>query len=116
MKLTSMLQNLTYLGQAEGDKSTYYVYAGSRGYLVFTPRGSDNFGLTLVDHEAPEVIAKKFIGQRVTPGRIRKDAHRPDLFGSQFGPHNALYTMVAARRARKLVKREGRSMVFKILK
>ena len=39
---------------------------------------------------------------------------RPDLFDDNFSPLNALYTMVALGRAKKLKKRQGRAMVFKI--
>jgi len=39
---------------------------------------------------------------------------RPDLFGDNFSRLNALYTMVALGRAKKLKQRLGKSMVFKI--
>ncbi|MGC2695114.1 MAG: hypothetical protein WA738_04920 [Candidatus Angelobacter sp.] len=57
---------------------------------------------------------KKFSGEQVTTKLLGKNSRRPDLSGQRFSRLNSLYVMVALGKAKKLKKREGRSMVFKI--
>ena len=114
MKIAELFTGVRYLGRAEGDKRTYHVFDGAAGYLVVTPNSKRSFSMNIVDPEAPEVITRAFKGKQLTTVRLRKSGRRADLFGSPFASLNALYVMVALRRARKLKQREGRAMVFKI--
>jgi hypothetical protein len=114
MKIAQVFASVRYLGRAEGDKRTYYVFQGDVGYLVVTPNSDRSFTTSIVDAEAPDVITRAFKGKRLTTVRLRKSGRRSDLFGSPFTALNALYVMVALGRARKLKHREGRAMVFKI--
>ena len=114
MKITQVFTGARYLGRADGDKRTYYVFESEAGYLVVTPNSERSFTTNVVDAEAPDVITRAFKGKRLTTVRLRKSGRRPDLFGSPFTPLNALYVMVALGRARKLKHRDGRAMVFKI--
>lgn len=114
MRIPSLLQKLPFVGQAEGERLTYYVFEGNRAYLVVSPNARGGLNMNVVDREAPEVISHQFGGQRVTGKKLVQKGRRPDLFGDNFSRLNALYTMVALGRARKLKKREGRAMVFKI--
>jgi hypothetical protein len=114
VRIQSLLQGLPFIGQAEGERLTYYVFEGNRAYLVVSPNSRGGLNLNVVDQEAPGVISKRFRGQRVTGKTLAERGHRPDLFDDPFSRLNALYTMVALGRAKKLKKREGRAMVFKI--
>lgn len=114
MKIRSLLQGLPFVGQAEGERLTYYVFEGNGTYLVVSPNSRGGMNMNVVDRETPEVISRRFSGQRVTGTILAKKGHRPDLFGDSFSRLNALYTMVALGRAKKLKQRLGRSMVFKI--
>ena len=114
MKIKSLLQKLPFVGQAEGERLTYYVFEGYRTYLVVSPNRRGGLYLNVVDQETPAVISRRFGGQQVTGRMLIQKGRRPDLFGDSFSALNALYTMVALGRATKLKQRLGRAMVFKI--
>jgi len=116
VRIQHLLRDLPFVGQAEGEKLTYYVFEGNDAYLVFSPNSRGGFNMNVVDKEVPPLISRRFGGQRVTGRTLAEQGRRPDLFGEYFSPLNALYTMVALGRARKLKKREGRAMVFTIKK
>ena len=115
MRLRSLLQDLKWIGQAKGDKRIYSVVQGTSDYLVVSPNGRTNLNVTIVDKRAPEALTRRFHGREVTTSLLKRRSRRADLLGGPFAPLNALYVMVALGRARKLKKREGKAMVFKIL-
>lgn len=114
MKISTLFEGVSYVGKAEGDRRTYYVFKSHVGYLVLAPNSTGSFNLNIVDVDAPEVITNAFKGKELTAQRLGRSGRRPDLFGGPFASHNGLYVMVALGRARKLKKREGKAMVFKI--
>jgi hypothetical protein len=114
VKIQSLLQKLPFIGQAEGERLTYYVFEGNHAYLVVSPNSRGGLSVNVVDQETPDVISRRFSGQRVTGQMLAQKGRRPDLFGDNFSPLNALYTMVALGRAKKLKQKLGRAMVFKI--
>ena len=114
MKIPTLLQKLPFVGQAEGEKLTYYVFEGNRAFLVVSPNRRGGLYLNVVDQETPDVISRRFSGQQVTGRMLIQKGRRPDLFDDSFSALNALYTMVALGRATKLKQRLGRAMVFKI--
>lgn len=114
MRIPALLQRLPFVGQAEGERLTYYVFEGNRAYLVVSPNSRGGLNMNVVDGETPDVISRRFSGQSVTGRMLVQKGRRPDLFDDNFSPLNALYTMVALGRAKKLKKRQGRAMVFKI--
>jgi len=113
MKVASLFKDLSFIGQIEGDRRTYYVFKGM-DYLLVSANGRDGFNVNVVDQEVPEVIKKKFAGKRVTGRMLADQARRPDLFSPGFSSLNALYVAGALGLAKKLVKKQGRAMVFKI--
>jgi len=113
MRIPDLLLNLEFVGQAEGDKRTYYVFKGRAQYLVVSAN-REGLNVNIVGHEAPEVILRRFGGRRVTNKLLGKNGRRPDLFGESFQRLNSLYVMVALGKAKKLKEREGKGMVFKI--
>jgi len=114
VKIQTLLQRLPFVGQAEGERLTYYVFEGNHAYLVVSPNARGGLSVNVVDQETPEVISRRFSGQRVTGQMLVQKGRRPDLFGDSFSPLNALYTMVALGRAKKLKRKLGRAMVFRI--
>ena len=114
MRIRDLFKGARYVGKAEGDRRTYYVFESDAGYLVVAPSSAGGFNLNVVEGEAPDVITKAFKGKKLTAGRLKRSSRRPGLFRGPFSSLTALYVMVALGRARKLKLREGKAMVFKI--
>ncbi len=114
MKTSQFFKDIRYVGQAEGDRKTYHVFGTSDHYLVVAPNTRGGYNLNVVSLKAPEVISGRFKGQRVTTRVVKSRSRRPDLFGPDFAALSSLYVMVALRRAEKLKRKLGKSMVFKI--
>ena len=114
MKLRELFKEIRYVGEAEGDRNTYYTFEANKCYLVLAPNTKRGYYLNIVEREAPDAITKEFKGQRVTSTLLSSKARRRDLFPKPLIALNALYVTVALRRARKLKQRDGRSIVFKI--
>ncbi|MGH9517789.1 MAG: hypothetical protein ACRD3P_19150 [Terriglobales bacterium] len=114
----TMMKNLfsgaRFIGQADGDRRSYYVFHGDSGYLVASPQSPRNYSVTLVGNEVPAVISRKFRGKQVTVNMLKSRVHGGGLFRDYFDRLNALYVMVALGRARKLKKKLGRAMLFKV--
>jgi len=114
MKISELFDGLRYVGQAQGDRKTYHVFDGSSGYLVVAPASVRGFYLSVVMREVPDFVTRRFSGERLTASRLNRMARRADLFTDRFQPLLSLYVMVALGRARKLKRREGKAMVFRI--
>lgn len=114
MKISNLFSGIEFVGKAEGDRKTYYVFSGRTGFIVVTPSSNTAFNVNIVDQEVPDVLVRSFKGKTLTSPSLRKSNRRPDLFDAPFAPLHALYVMVALGRARKLKRREGKAMVFRI--
>ena len=114
MSVKTLFNGARFVGQAEGDRLKYYVFEAASGYLVAAPREPHTYSVTVVQREAPEIISNKFRGAQITVSTLKAKGHRPDLFSRYFDRLNALYVMVALGKARKLKKRLGKAMLFKI--
>lgn len=90
------------------------MFQTANSYLVAAPQAPNSYSVTVIQTEAPDVISSKFRGTQITVNSLKSQGHRPDLFGDYFDRLNALYVMVALGKAKKLKKRLGRAMVFKI--
>src|SRR6266571_2681430 len=62
MTVKRLFSGARFIGEAEGERRTYYVFQGESGYLVATPQTPRNYSVTLVQNEVPEVISRKFKG------------------------------------------------------
>jgi hypothetical protein len=82
--------------------------------LVAAPQAPHSYSVTVIQREASEVISNKFRGAEITVSTLKAKGRRPDLFDRYFDRLNALYVMVALGKARKLKKRLGKAMLFKI--
>ena len=114
MRIPELLTNLEFVGRAEGDRLTYYVFKGQAGYLIASANNRGGYNVNVVQAAAPGVILRKFAGKQVTSKQLGKSGRGPALVRQRFERLNSLYAMVALGKAKKLKKREGRSMVFKI--
>ena len=114
MKIPSLFKGVRYVGKAEGDRRTYYVFESDAGYLVVAPNSAGGCNLNVVAREVPDAVTAGFRGKKLTAGRLKRGSRRPGLFRGPFSSLQALYVMVALGRARKLKQREGKAMVFKI--
>src|SRR5260370_42229122 len=95
MKIQSLLQKLPFVGQAEGERLTYYVFEGNQAYLVVSPNSRGGLSMNGVDEETPEVISRRFSGQRVTGRMLAETGRRAHLFADHISPLDASYTIVA---------------------
>jgi len=114
MTVKNLFNGAKFIGRAEGERRSYYVFQGESGYLVATPQSRRNYSVTLVQNEVPDVISRKFKGKQVTVGMLKSKGSRVGLFRDYFDRLNALYVMVALGRARKLKKKLGRAMLFRV--
>jgi len=114
MTVKTLFNGARFVGQAEGDRRKYYVFEAAAGYLVAAPQAPHSYSVTVIQREIPEVISSKFRGTQITVSTLKAKGRRPDLFDRYFDRLNALYVMVALHKARKLKKRVGKAMVFKI--
>ncbi len=114
MKIPGLFKGARYVGKAEGDRRSYYVFESDAGYLVVAPNSAGGFNLNVVDGKVPDAVTTRYKGKNLTAGRLKRSSRRPALFRGPFSSLQALYVMVALGRARKLKRREGKAMVFKI--
>lgn len=114
MKISELFRDVHYVGRAQGDRNTYHVFRGAKGYLVIAPTSTRGFYLNVVNPEVPDFISKRFHKKRLTAADLKRNSRRRDLFGKPFQPLQALYVMTALGRAQKLKERQGRALLFKI--
>ena len=95
MTVKHLFSGARFIGEAEGERRTYYVFQGESGYLVATPQSPRNYSVTLVQNEVPEVISRKFKGKQVTVSMLKSKRNQSGMFRDYFDRLNALYVMVA---------------------
>ena len=114
MRIPDLFKGVSYVGKAEGDRRTYYVFDSQGGYLIVAPNSTGGFNLNVVNRKVPDAVTSAFKGKKLTAGRLKRSSRRPSLFRGPFSSLQALYVMVALGRAWKLKQREEKAMVFKI--
>jgi hypothetical protein len=114
MTVKNLFSGAKFIGQAEGERRSYYVFQADNGYLVATPQSTRNYSVTVVQSEVPEVISRKYKGKQVTVSTLKSMGSGTGLFRDYFDRLNALYVMVALGRAKKLKKKLGRAMLFRV--
>jgi hypothetical protein len=104
-----MFNSATFVGEAQGERQTYYVFSTETGYMVVARRSEqNNYSLTLVKNDAPRLVGRRFKGKRVRVNDLKP------LFAKYFDRLNTLYVMVALGLAKKLKERDGRAMLFRV--
>jgi hypothetical protein len=111
MKIKALFQNLSYVGTAEGDRNSYEVFANNDFYLVASRSGTGAIYVNAVDRDLKEAVAEKFSGKSVTSKQVKESFRR---FAKSLDALTCLYVLVALGEAKKLSKREGKALVFKV--
>ena len=109
MTVKHLFSGARFIGEAEGERRTYYVFQGESGYLVATPQSPRNYSVTLVQNEVPEVISRKFKGKQVTVSMLKSKRNRSGMFRDYFDRLNALYVMVALGTREETQEKAGQS-------
>lgn len=116
MNIKKLAQGLSYTGEAEGMRQTYYVFSGSDFYFVLsfsTKKRGGNFNI--VETEAVEYVSQRFAGTKGVTAtdvveRAKKTRHAPDSFAAL----NILYVLVATGRAKVDSRRAGNKLFFNV--
>ena len=111
MKIKTLFQDLKYVGTAEGDRNSYEVFANPDFFLVASRSGTGAIYVNAVDRETKEAVVKKFAGKSVTSKQVKESFRR---FEKSLDALTCLYVLVALNEAKKLSKREGKALVFKV--
>jgi len=48
MGVKNLFAGAKFMGQAEGDRRSYYVFQTANGYLVAAPQGPNSYSLTVI--------------------------------------------------------------------
>ncbi|MCK6683894.1 MAG: hypothetical protein L6R30_15950 [Thermoanaerobaculia bacterium] len=100
MKLESVLRDLEYVRDVAARRSTYHVFRAPQHYLVLSFKSVAAGSFTIVDRAATDLIAAKFAGKTVTNPELSTTTMIPRRFRKEFLILNALYVLVADRRAK----------------
>ena len=117
MNIKSLSSGLLYRGEVEAKRQTYYVFEARRHFFVMSfaraKRGSGNF--TTVDADAVDYVAKKFEGRKaLTSTEVLNESRKPQHISSTLDALNALYILVAIRRAKIDSRFHNKRLFFNI--
>ena len=115
MHVKNLIKGLSYVGEAEGKRQTYYVFRGDGFFLVVsfskTKLNAGNFNI--VDSEAVDYVRKHFRGKKaVTANDIVARAKRSRHVPSSLVALNILYVLVTLGDVKPDARREGPQLYF----
>lgn len=116
MRIPNLFKDLSYVGQALGDRKAYHVFENPKGFLVVAGNAANAYNVNWVDRRAIDLVQKKFRGRKVTTSDVRRAGRKKKSLTGGFGALNTLYAMTASGRAKKLREHRGKAMVFQILR
>ena len=98
MDIRSLAKGLTYVGEAQGKRQTYYIFEGRTHFFVMSfsrsKRNAGNFNI--VSAQAVEYVRTRFAGAKgLTSQEVAKKNRRPRLFRTALEALNILYILVA---------------------
>ncbi len=102
MDIRSLTSGLSYRGEVEAKRQTYYVFEGKKSFFVLSfSRSKHNAGnFNIVDVEAVRYAAKLFGDKKgITSKQVVKSSRKPQYIATTFDALNVLYVLVATRRA-----------------
>lgn len=102
MNIRQLLSDLTYQGEVEGVRQTYYVFQGQRHFLVLSFKRSDPSAgnLNIIESDSVAYAATKFRGVRgVTSKQLFEESKRTSHFRDRFVALNVLYILAATKKA-----------------
>ena len=117
MNVENLAKGLTYKGEAEGKRQTYYIFEGHGFYFVVSFKAADpDAGYFRVVHsEAAEYVLKHFEGRTgVTVKDVFAAAHRTRHASANLDALNILYVLVGLGHARVDQRHTEKSLYFNI--
>ncbi len=117
MNVENLAKGLTYKGEAEGKRQSYYIFEGSGFYLNLSFKKTDpNAGFFhAVDSEAVEYVLGKFGGASgVTAQDVFDRAHTTRHVSKNLDALNILYVLVGLGHARVDKRHKEKSLYFNI--
>ena len=117
MNVESLAKGLTYKGEAEGKRQSYYIFEGHNFYFVISFKRTDpsqgNFHV--VNSETVEYVLGKFAGAAgVTAQDVYDRAHTARHVASNLDALNILYVLVALGHAKVDKRHKEKSLFFNI--
>ena len=103
MNIRSLTSELSYRGEVESKRQTYYVFEGKRHYFVMSlSRAKPNAGnFNVVSAEAVDAVAKRFKGRKtVTSKDVAKSFRAHRGLAKPLVALNVLYVLAATDRAK----------------
>ena len=77
MRIVDVFRTLEYVGRAEGDKKSYFVFEGPHAYLVVASNTARSYNANVVEREAVDLLARRFKGRKVTTSDVVRKSGRP---------------------------------------
>jgi hypothetical protein len=117
MNVERLAKGLTYKGEAEGKRQTYYVFEGHGFFFILSFKRTDpNAGFfRVVESEAVETVLEKFDGASgVTAHDVLDRAHKNAHLASNLDALNVLYILVGLGHARVDKRFKEKSLYFNI--
>jgi hypothetical protein len=108
---------LSYQGEVEGKRQTYYVFEAGRYYLIMSlSRSKPNAGnFNVVDVDGAAHVARRFAGRKgVTANEVAKASRGPQRGTTPLEALNTLYVLVATKRAKIDTRYQDRQLYFNI--
>jgi len=115
MNAKKLVQGLSYVGEAEGKRQTYYVFRGQDYFLVLsfskTKPQAGNFNI--VDSEAVDYVRSRLRGKKgVTANDVVARAKRSRYVPRSLAALNILYVLVALGDAKVDARRVSPRLYF----
>jgi hypothetical protein len=117
MNVENLAKGLTYKGEAEGKRQTYYIFEGHGFYFVVSFKATDPDAgyFRVVDSEATAYVLSHFSGKTgVTAKDVFKAAHKNRHASGNLDALNILYALVGLGHARVDKRHTERSLYFNI--
>jgi hypothetical protein len=108
---------LSYQGEVEGKRQTYYVFEAGQYYLIMSlSRSKPNAGnFNVVEVERAAHVARRFAGRKgVTAKDVATASRRGRRVATPLEALNILYVLVATRRAKIDTRFRERQLYFNV--
>jgi hypothetical protein len=109
---------LSYQGEVEGKRQTYYVFEAGRYYLIMSlSRSKPNAGnFNVVDVDGAAYVARRFAGRKgITATEVAKASRTPKGGATPLEALNILYVLVATNRAKIDTRFHDRRLYFNVM-
>lgn len=117
MKVENLAKGLTYKGEVEGKRQTYYILEGNDFYLMmsFKDRDRETGNFDVVERAQVDYVLQHFAGKSgVTAQAIFDRAHATRHLTSRFDALRILYVLVALGHAKVDKRFKEKSLYFNI--